>query len=203
MYKVFINEKKILLSKEKVKLEKSIKYEKKSDLEEAIKLLEKGSCDEINIYNEDLESLWKNFKGLYKNIDAAGGIVKNDKDEILFIKRLGKWDLPKGKAEKGEKIEETAVREVEEETSINKLKVIKFIDCTYHIYKTRTKKKMLLKTTYWYAMKYNGNKKGKPQTKEGITAIDWKSPSEIKKEVLPNTFKNIISILDTYREKTK
>lgn len=203
MYKVFINEKKILLSKEKVNLEKSIEYTNKNDLENAIELLENTSCKEINIYYENIDQLWSDFKLLSKNIDAAGGIVKNTKNEILFIERLGRWDLPKGKAEKGEKIEETAIREVEEETNINKVKIVDFIGCTYHIYITKTKKKRMLKTTYWYAMEYKGNRQGKPQVKEGITAISWKNNQDIEREVLPNTFENIIYILEEYRKKIK
>jgi hypothetical protein len=52
----------------------------------------------------------------FKLIQASGGIVFNQKNEILLIKRLGKWDLPKGKIKKSETLEECAIREIEEET---------------------------------------------------------------------------------------
>lgn len=201
MYKVFIDEKKLLLSKEKVNLEKTFLYKNLTTLEMSIDRLKHTSCQEINIYHTDIEYVWKEFKSLFKNIDAAGGIVTNREGKILFIKRLGKWDLPKGKTEKGEEIEETAIREVEEETSVNKLEVRQFIGCTYHTYKT--KKNVVLKSTYWYDMLHHGNEKGIPQIEEGITDIGWKTDEQIKNEVLPNTFQNIISILKSYKENTK
>ena len=51
-------------------------------------------------------------------------MVYNDKGEILFIFRNGKWDLPKGGTEKNETMEETAMREVEEETGVNGLSIV-------------------------------------------------------------------------------
>ncbi|PIE50362.1 MAG: NUDIX hydrolase [Flavobacteriales bacterium] len=201
MYKVFINEKKLLLSKQKVNLEKSFSYKDSTTLEMAIDRLNHTSCKAINIYGDKLDEIWKAFKKLFKNIDAGGGIVSNNKNEILFIKRLGRWDLPKGKKEKGEQIEQTSVREVAEETGIDKLKIRDFIGCTYHAYKT--KKNEVLKTTYWYDMFHDGNQKGTPQQEEGITEIDWKSKKQIKKEVIPNTFNNIQLILEEYQKSIK
>ena len=77
------------------------------------------------LWNSDLEKLKKAFFKHFTHIEAAGGIVENEKKELLFIYRLGKWDLPKGKVEKGESIAETAVREVEEETGATNLKLKK------------------------------------------------------------------------------
>lgn len=201
MYKVFINEKKLLLSKDKVNLEKTFSYKNSATLEMAIDRLKHTSCKEINIYHPDIHEVWETFQSLFKNIAAAGGVVSNGEGKILFIKRLGKWDLPKGKTEKGEKMEETAVREVEEETCVDQLEIRRFIGCTYHTY--QTKKHTVLKTTHWFDMLHHGNKKGVPQTEEGITAIDWKTKEQIAEDVLPNTFQNIISILKSYRENTK
>ena len=59
---------------------------------------------------------------------SAGGVVYREegrKTYILLIKDLyRRWALPKGKIEKDEKAEETAVREIEEETGISKLEKI-------------------------------------------------------------------------------
>ncbi|MEK9830598.1 MAG: NUDIX hydrolase, partial [Schleiferiaceae bacterium] len=41
-----------------------------------------------------------------KALTAAGGWVKNGRGEVLWIYRLGHWDLPKGKLESGENMEE-------------------------------------------------------------------------------------------------
>ena len=69
-----------------------------------------------------------------KKIIAAGGLVLNEKNELLMIFRRNKWDLPKGKLDEGESIEACALREVKEETGLQKLKLEKFIDITFHDY---------------------------------------------------------------------
>ncbi|ULT24020.1 NUDIX domain-containing protein [Sphingobacterium sp. E70] len=68
--------------------------------------------------NRDFETVFQNLKSKLKIIKAAGGLVKNGDGDYLFIYRLGKWDLPKGKVEDNEKMKEAAVREVEEECGI-------------------------------------------------------------------------------------
>ncbi len=83
--------------------------------------------------------MWKSFKSLFHIVEAAGGLVANKEDKILFIHRLGKWDLPKGKLEKGEGVKEAAVREVEEETGITDLELLDFLQETYHIYTEKRK----------------------------------------------------------------
>ena len=103
----------------------------------------------------------------FPKIVAAGGRVINDKNEILFIFRNKKWDLPKGKVEKNENISQTAIREVKEETGIKNLMIVKPLDKTYHIFKRA--KKTYLKETYWFEMKSNHDKKFSPQISEGIT----------------------------------
>lgn len=197
MYKVFINEKKIIISEIQKSLEKTLKFEDTTTFEITLDLLENTSCTELNIYGEKLEILWKNFKQFFKIVEAAGGIVTNTKEEILFIHRLGKWDLPKGKIEKGEKVEDAAIREVEEETSLIELQLIDFIDNTYHIYREKDGTP-ILKITHWFKMKYVGNQYPKPQIEEGIKKAEWLGNDTIKNEVLPSTFKNIQLILKQF-----
>mgnify|MGYP003607377704 FL=1 len=197
MYKVFVNEKKLSLSNSPIESEKKLHYDGKSSLEIAIDLLENTSVNEINIYHEDLEVLWKDFSGIFRIIEAAGGIVLNDKKEILFIKRLGKWDLPKGKIEKGESLEEAALREIEEETGLEEVEIVHFLNTTYHIYTERNGDK-ILKTTHWFLMNYYGIKSPKPQIEEGILDVSWKNKEEIKEKVLGKTFRNIELTLSEY-----
>lgn len=201
MYKVFVNEKKLLLSKAPQSIEKTIPYENVATLEMGIDLLQNTSCKELNIYHENLDLLWEDFCSNFKIIEAAGGIVKNQKEEILFIRRLGKWDLPKGKIEKGESIEETAVRELEEETGISDLVLGAYINNTFHIY-TERNGESVLKVTHWFAMDKVGNDVAKPQIEEGISEIKWMNPSEIQTTVFQNTFQNIKLILTEYYEKS-
>ena len=112
-------------------------------------------------------------------VEAAGGKVQNNDGEILFIYRLGMWDLPKGKIEKGENTEEAALREVEEECGISKLHLLSKIKDTWHIY--FHKEVFCLKKTYWFAMSYEGNEQLVPQEEEGIEEVIW-----IGKENLSN-----------------
>ena len=197
MYKVFVNEKRLSFSNSPLQISKEIKYEGISSLEIAVDLLENTSTSEINIYNEDLPQLWEDFSKMFRIIEAAGGIVLNDKNEILFIKRLGKWDLPKGKLEKGESWDEAAVREIAEETGLENVEIEKFLATTYHIYTERNGEK-ILKTTHWFLMNDKGNGTPKPQTEEGISEVSWKNEEEIRENVLGKTFRNIELLLNEY-----
>ena len=119
---------------------------------------------------------------------AAGGLVKNKEDEILFIFRNSKWDLPKGKVDKGETIKDAAIREVEEETGVKKLKIDSLLKKTYHIFKRNGTYK--LKETHWFLMtsKYKGTLV--PQCNENIELAEWRPASDIPK-LMENSYENI------------
>ena len=199
MYKVFVNEKKLTLSKYPEDIEKKLRFEGFATLEIAVDLLQNTSCPELNVYGENLEEIWEDFTHMFRVIEAAGGVVSNKNGEILFIHRIGRWDLPKGKIEKGESLEQAALREIEEETGLKELILEEFINNTFHLYTERNGEK-ILKTTYWLRMNYVGNKTPTPQTEEGITAVSWKNKDEIMNEVFPKTFNNIKLILNDYWE---
>ncbi|WPO81725.1 NUDIX domain-containing protein [Chryseobacterium sp. JJR-5R] len=202
MYKVFVNEKKLLLSKQSENLEKTIGYENAMTLEIALDLLENTSVKELNVFGEDIDGIWAEFRSLFRIIEAAGGVVNNPDGETLFIKRLGKWDLPKGKMEKGESREESAVREIEEETGLRDVELVRFINTTFHIYVERNGDKVL-KCTHWFEMNFSGEDTSKPQTEEGITEVAWKNTAQIEDEVFPSTFKNIKLIIKEFWDTRK
>lgn len=197
MYKVFVNEKKLLLSKQSENLEKTLGYENVTSLEIALDLLENTSVKELNVFGENIDEIWSEFQKLFRIIEAAGGIVSKPNGDILFIKRLGKWDLPKGKMEKGESREESAVREIEEETGLQNVELLSFINTTYHIYIERNGDKVL-KCTHWFEMNFDGEDTSKPQIEEGITEVAWKHTLQIEEEVFPSTFKNIQLIIKEF-----
>ncbi len=194
MYKVFINEKKLSISNYPSEIDRKLKFEGISTLEIAIDLLENTSTPEINVFGDDVEAIWEAFKSLFKIVEAAGGIVKNRENKILFIFRLNKWDLPKGKIEAGESLEEAAVREIAEETFLTNIELKEFIATTYHIYKERNGVKVL-KMTHWFNMDFVGTEEPRPQVEEGITDVQWLDEKTISSKVFPNTFKNIRLIL--------
>ena len=133
-----------------------------------------------------------------EKIIAAGGIVENEEGKILFIYRRGKWDLPKGKLDEGESIEQCAVREVEEETGLRDIRLNDFIDTTSHYY--RENGKNMLKQTYWYAMTVTGTQKLTPQLEEDILEGRWVSQAELD-YYFANTFNNIKEIVRKYYER--
>lgn len=147
------------------------------------------------LWHKDIEQLKKGFFKHFVLIEAAGGIVQNNKKELLFIYRLGKWDLPKGKMEKGEKPDECALREVEEETGVTNLKLKKKTGETYHTYDEFGKH--ILKTTHWYYMTCPAGQKLVPQTEEDITETKWISTKDIK-EPVANTYPSIKDILGKF-----
>jgi 8-oxo-dGTP pyrophosphatase MutT (NUDIX family) len=148
-------------------------------------------------YHPDLEDLKKAFYKKFTLVLAAGGLVQNEKEEILLIFRRGKWDLPKGKLDKGEKLEECAVREVEEETGLKDIKLISPLIITYHTYHEGTK--FILKESHWYNMKVNGEQKLVPQTEEGIIETKWATIKEAEQLFL----QSFPSIVDVIKEFTK
>ena len=189
MLQIFYKEKPIIISDRKSDLKNSliINPELFENLD-LLKLLSKKKVNSIGIFSNEFEIILNMFKKKYPEIIAAGGKVINNNSEILFIYRNKKWDLPKGKAEKNEIISETALREVEEETGIKNLSIIKPLDKTHHIF--RRDGKNYLKSTYWFEMKSDFNGKFKPQKKEGITRVEWIGIENLS-SILPKSYANI------------
>ena len=134
------------------------------------------NLDSVSVVCADKPALKSFIKSRFTVIKAAGGIVVKE-DKALFILRLGKWDLPKGKFDKGETPAQCAVREVEEECGI-KVKIGSKITNTWHTYTQN--RKSILKKTYWYAMDSINDSGMKPQEEEGIMEILWLSESDAK-----------------------
>ena len=131
-----------------------------------------------------------------KTINAAGGLVQNPQGEFLFIYRRGKWDLPKGKVDKGEAIEAAALREVREECGIENLRIVRLLKKTYHTY--MLKNRIISKETYWYLMKTNWEKKPIPQTEEDITQAIWVDKNKME-ELLEHTYENIREVVREFK----
>jgi len=198
MYKVFYNERTVFFTDSDLNYlereDNKIHYFKnKSQLKAVLNIfLGNEKIKNLFIVSKDIDKAFRKFSRLYKNIEAAGGLVKNKNQEMLFIYRRNKWDLPKGKLEKKELPELGAIREVEEECGIKDLEILRLLEITYHTY--RLKNRDILKKTYWYEMAYAMNQKPVPQTEEDITEVKWIKPKEIY-SLMQNTYPSIIDVL--------
>jgi len=145
-------------------------------------------------YQLDSEKeLLKEFEG-YELIEAAGGLVQKN-NKYLFIKRNGKWDIPKGKLEKGEGVESAAVREIEEECGLEQPIINSHLINTWHTYELKNKR--ILKKTYWYLLTAKDDDRELiPQEEEGITEVKYLALNELE-EVRKNTFTSIIEVINT------
>ncbi|MFS4494166.1 NUDIX hydrolase [Maribacter sp. 2308TA10-17] len=189
MYKVFVNERPLILTNKVSETANGKYFLLNGDaIQEAIDALRKKKLKEAYIYHPNHEEILKKFTNKIPLEVAAGGVVTNKKGKVLFIYRNDKWDLPKGKLDKGESIEECALREVEEETGVKKLKIENFLQTTYHVFKRNGTYK--LKEVHWYAMKTSYKGKLKGQKSEGIERVKWKGPKKIEK-ALKNSYINI------------
>ncbi|MBA4259356.1 MAG: NUDIX hydrolase [Chitinophaga sp.] len=135
-----------------------------------------------------------------KIIQAGGGLVLNEQNELLFIFRRGSWDLPKGKVDPGETIETCAMREVEEETGVGNLRLIDFLGVTNHQYFDPYLKEDVIKESHWYIMSVKGVPNLVPQTEEDITDIKWVPLIEVN-TLIADSFTSIKEIIGLFFSK--
>ncbi|EPR70109.1 Bis(5'-nucleosyl)-tetraphosphatase [Winogradskyella psychrotolerans RS-3] len=189
MYTIYVGDKPIILTTEVTKETDFKSFLLKSvNIGKVIKTLNNTDLKSVHLIHKNEDKLLKKFLKLLPNVVAGGGKAYNSKNEILFIYRNDKWDLPKGKAERKESIEETAIREVEEETGVEGLKITKPLPTTYHIFKRNGKHK--IKVTYWFEMSTDFEGELFPQENEGITKVEWLDDKASQK-ALENSYANI------------
>jgi 8-oxo-dGTP pyrophosphatase MutT (NUDIX family) len=203
MYKVFFNDSTILIGSEMNKslnnnIAEKFSYVDYDVVNQIISRIESAkSPTDFYILNQKVDSVWNYFKSQFVEIPAAGGLVKKADGSLLFIKRLGVWDLPKGKIEKRETPELAAIREVEEECGLSGLQIIRQLDSTFHIYRSpylTFPKNLVLKETKWFLMSYSGDENPVPQVEENIEEVAWFAPDELK-QVYSNTYLSLCDFL--------
>ena len=206
MLKIYINETPLLLMDEKEgrtrildstsDRQMTARYLKKSKtLLQYVDMLEKGGnkhLDSVGIYSDDFSRLVSDFYGLFRLIEAAGGLVQNEKKENLFIFRRGWWDLPKGKLDAGETPAQAAIREVQEETGLRQVELGAELVTTFHVYKEG--KKRILKKTYWYEMQ-TSDIELIPQAEEDIEKAEWISVENFL-ATPKKVYANILEVLE-------
>jgi ADP-ribose pyrophosphatase YjhB (NUDIX family) len=158
----------------------------------AFEHLDHTASTEAVIVDKSLDILWKLLLELCTPINAAGGVVVNEQQEILFIHRRGKWDLPKGKCDEGEDIADCAIREVIEETGLTHVTLKDKICDTYHIYMQGNQR--MLKCTAWYCMEASSSDSLTPQAEESITDVKWITTQQLG-AITKDTYEAIREVL--------
>lgn len=194
MYKVFVNDKPLFLTN---KIEKETDFQlfllDSVDIDKIIIKYFQNKIQKAFLYHPNEKEILKKIKEKIPVQKAGGGLVYNLRGEVLFIFRNGKWDLPKGGIERNEVIEDTAIREVEEETGVTGLKIERKLQKTYHIFKRNGKYK--LKITHWFEMRTDFEGEMIGQLEEGIEKVVWLNKEEIP-EVLENSYENIRLLIE-------
>ena len=197
MYIIFINDNALILSGSKEILNGfenvEVKaYNDSSSIDEALFELQADSCKELFLVGSCLPSMWDDFCARFQLIEAAGGVVTNSKKQVLWIRRNDKWDLPKGKVEVDEQIQEAAVREVKEECGLTSIRLGVLLGVTYHTYSCKDVN--VLKKSYWFSMSCPAQQDLIPQLEEGITEVVW-ADAALHQMYLENTYASISELL--------
>ncbi len=154
--------------------------------------LDEKSRKSYRLINWDFGKFFDKFRRKTKYIEAAGGVIEKE-GQFLFIFRHRRWDLPKGKREKNEAIEDCALRECEEECGISGLSIVKQLSSTWHVYPH--KGSHALKQTFWFHMRSTYSGQLVPQLEEDITEVRWFNREQINEIALSNTYYTISDVI--------
>lgn len=157
------------------------------------------SCNSLTVLCEDCDAAFDRFLAEFKYVEAAGGVVKNERGEVLMIYRRNRWDLPKGHIDAGEDALTAAKREVEEETGVSGLKFVSELCNTLHAYNVYGEWE--LKCTYWFAFDAQ-SAVTTAQTEEDIESAVWCNPAEVDSN-LEESYPTIKEVIYEYRRTSK
>lgn len=154
---------------------------------------------QVTIAVPDVEAAWEAFARTYKRVEAAGGAVSDEQGRLLAIHRLGRWDLPKGKVDEGEAVEEAAVREVMEECGLRDVERGAHLCATWHTYVRKGERH--LKRTDWYRMRASSRQPLIAQSEEDITEVRWLAPAEVE-AMKAETYPSLLPVIAAWQAGT-
>ena len=203
MHKVFINNKPLIFAdiyKENIPANGlSILSDSEFSLDDIVRRFDDERNSGVIYLSDSPDILWTQFTSGYVLSEAAGGVVRNDRDELLVIYRRKNWDLPKGKLDYNESPESAAVREVKEECGLKSIILEKLLIKTFHTY--TEKNKSILKKTHWFNMYAEGDQELVPQIEEEIEKAIWMNREVLIEKVFPKTYPSIREVLNEYFNK--
>lgn len=177
-----------------------IRYDGRPNLSHAIHRLESGAGGDVALVHAHPQTVFKQLVGMMVWEEAAGGIVINS-DDVLLIYRRGSWDLPKGKCMFTETTEDCAVREVQEETGIKHVNLVRPVSppglvhpATMHIFSR--KGRHVLKQTRWFEMA-TVQRRLRPERGEDIEEARWIDRSELSQYV-PRMYRSLQGMMEQY-----
>ncbi len=149
----------------------------------------------MHVFGDDADALWRWFREGHRLVQAAGGAVQDQAGRLLAIHRLGRWDLPKGKVEPGEELEAAAVREVQEECGLQRLKVLRPLCETWHTYPRNGERH--LKCTHWFLMEGDAAEPLTAQAEEDIDAVRWVGPEDLV-DLRSDTYASLLPVINAW-----
>ena len=164
-------------------------------LDEALSQLDTEACNGLQLRSLKCFDAWQAFYDRHRFVLAAGGLVVDEEGRLLTIRRLGVWDLPKGKVEKQEVVEDAAVREVQEECGLSDVRLERAVTSTWHTYERKGRQE--LKRTDWFLMRASASEELVPQTDEGIEEVRWIGRAELP-TVLGNTYSSLVPVFKAW-----
>jgi 8-oxo-dGTP pyrophosphatase MutT (NUDIX family) len=168
----------------------------KKDLRALVEQVERGDMDGgITVIGHDFDA-WEAFQRDHDFVLAAGGLVMDEHGRLLAIKRLDKWDLPKGKVEKGEAVDVGAVREVQEECGLQHVELNEFVTSTWHTYERKGRQH--LKRTDWFLMRASSNEELTAQSEEDIEEVRWLDSDGVRM-MEGDTYPSLLPVLKAWR----
>ncbi|MBK7945089.1 MAG: NUDIX domain-containing protein [Flavobacteriales bacterium] len=165
------------------------------EVDRAISAIARPEVHGVLLFTSQDFDIWEAFSERYRFVQAAGGAVQDEQGRLLVIRRLGLWDLPKGKVDKGEAIDDASIREVQEECGLQSLKIVRPLEVTWHTYERKGIQH--LKRTDWFLMRGSSNETLAPQLDEDITEARWIAHAELS-AVRQGTYPSLWAVLDAW-----
>lgn len=165
------------------------------EVDKALNALLRPEVRGVRLFSANGADPWKLFSERYHFVLAAGGAVQDERGRLLVIKRLGVWDLPKGKVDEGEGIEHAAIREVQEECGVNALTIVASLPSTWHTYERKGSDH--LKRTDWFLMRGDSSEALAPQEDEGIEEVRWMERADVER-IVESTYPSLRPVIEAW-----